>query len=274
MTDLALVEGWQLDEAGAWGYEHNLVPALLDGWAADLVATVAPARGARVLDLACGTGVVTRHAARLVGGRGHISGTDCNPAMLAVAREVSRDVEARVTWDQADATDLPYGDQTFDAVFCQHGLQFFAAPDVALAEMHRVTADGGRMGVATCRPLAHQPGYAVLVDTLARHVGDAVARAISSPYALGDLHRLGELVGAAGFRNVHRRIDITPLRIPSAEALMIAETASSPVGTIDQRLPVDAYRALVDDLTARLAAHTDDDGVVFPFETAVVTARR
>lgn len=233
MTDLALMEGWQLDEDGAWGYERALVPALLDGWAAELVAAVDPGRTARVLDLACGTGIVTRHVARLLGPRGHITGVDCNPAMLAVAREVCRDGDAPITWERADAARLPFADQTFDAVFCQQGLQFFAAPGVALAEMYRVTAAGGRLGVATCRSLAHQPGYAVLVDTLARHVGDAAARAIGSPYALGDLTVLGELVRSAGFHDVHRRVAVTPLRVPSAEALLAMETASSPVGAID-----------------------------------------
>lgn len=274
MTDLALMEGWQLDEDGAWGYERNLVPALLDNWAAELVAAVSPGRGAHVLDLACGTGIVTRHVARLLGPRGHITGVDCNSAMLAVAREVSPDGATPITWEQADAASLPFADQTFDAVFCQQGLQFFPAPDVALAEMHRVMADGGRLGIATCRSLDHQPGYAVLVDTLARHVGDGAARSIGSPYALGDLTRLGDLVRAAGFRDLHRRVGVTPLRVPSAEALLVMETASSPVGAIDQRLPADAYRALVDDLTEALVPLTDDDGVVFPFETIAVTARR
>jgi SAM-dependent methyltransferase len=225
-----------------------------------------------VLDVACGTGIVARHAARRLGDHGTVTGIDRNAAMLSVARQICGDVTPAITWRRGNADDLPFEDHTFDVVLCQQGLQFFPAPEDALAEMHRVLTDGGRLGVGTCRPLSHQPGYHVLVDTLARHVGDAVARAISSPYTLGDLTRLGDLITAAGFGHLRRRIEITPLRVPSAEALLTVETTSSPVGAIGDRLDAASYRALVDDLTAGLAPHTDDDGVVFPFETAVVTA--
>lgn len=275
MTDTDITTaGWQLDDARARDYERFLVAAVLDGWAADLVETVGVAAGAHVLDVGCGTGVVARHAAARVGARGSVTGVDPNRSMLAVARELGAGLEPPVTWLEGDATDLPVAAVSVDVALCQQALQFVADPAAALAELHRVTVPGGRLGVATCRPLVHQPGYTALIGVVARHLGDRAAQVLASVYALGDLDELGGLVAAAGFGDVHRRIDLTTFRLPSAEALLTAETSSSPLGPAADLVDGAAYRELVADVEAALAPHTDDEGVIFPFETLVVTARR
>jgi ubiquinone/menaquinone biosynthesis C-methylase UbiE len=266
--------GWQLDEARARDYERFLVAAVLDGWAADLVDLVAPAAGERVLDVGCGTGVVARHAAARVGPTGAVTGVDRNRGMLTVARELGADAQPPISWLEGDATDLPVAAVSIDVAVCQQALQFIADPAAALAELRRVTVPGGRVGLATCRSLAHQPGYAALIGAVARHLGDEVAGVLASVYALGDPDEVGRLVAAAGFADVHRRIELTTFRVPSAEALLTAETSSSPVGPVADLLDRPAYAALVADVETALAPHTDDEGIVFPFETLVVTARR
>lgn len=266
--------GWRLDELGARGYEANLVPAVLDGWAADLVADVAPRPGDRVLDLACGTAVVGRHVAKAVGPDGHVIGVDANPAMLTVAREVTAALATPTTWHHALAESLPLDDASVDVVLCQQGVQFFEGPSSALAEAARVLTPGGRLGIGVCRPLGRQPGYLVLVDVLRRHLGEHAATVIASPYALGDTAELRALLARAGLVDMHARIVVTPFRIPSARALLAVETASSPLGDLTVSLSADRLEPLLDDLAAGLAAHRDDDGLLFPFETLVVTARR
>ncbi|MCV2490748.1 methyltransferase domain-containing protein [Geodermatophilus sp. YIM 151500] len=266
--------GWQLDEAGAAAYEEILVAALLGPWAEDLVEQVGVGTGQRVVDVGCGTGAVARAAARRVGADGTVGGYDVNDAMLAVARRVSRGSTPPIGYTRAPADALPLPDAAADAVLCQQALQFVPDPAAALAEMHRICAPGGRLGVSTCRGLAHQPGYRVLTDVLARHLGEQTAVVIRSPYALGGVAELRALVQAAGFTAAHARIVVSPCRVPSAEALLRGETASSPLGDVLERLDAGAAAALVDELTAALDPHTDDDGVLFPFETVVVTADR
>lgn len=273
-TTLAARADWQLDEAGATAYEEVLVTSLLGGWAEELVEWTGVREGDRVVDVGTGTGAVARAAARRVGPSGAVTGLDINPAMLTVAGRVSAGSTPVIRYERAPADDLPLPDAGADAVLCQQALQFVPDRAAALAEMHRVCAPGGRLGVATCRGLAHQPGYRILVDVLARHLGQEAAAVIRSPYTLGDTEELSGLITAAGFTGTHARIVVSPCRVPSAEALLRGETSSSPLGDVVERLAPDTATALVGDLTAALAPHADDDGVLFPFETVVVTADR
>lgn len=274
MTQDRTTGGWQLDQEGAWAYERNLVPAFMDAWAADLIGAVEPGPGQRVLDVACGTGIVARHAARRVGPEGEVVGTDLNPAMLAVAGQVAGGLEPTIRWKQAPADALPVADASFDVTLCQCALQFFPDPGTALAEMARATRPGGRVGLSTCRSLDHQPGYRVLVDALTEHVGVEAGRVIASPYGLGEPDVLRGLLTDASLGEIHLRYLVSEFRIGSAEAFLRVETTSSPLGDLLGSLDRDVRTALVDDLGERLAPHTDDDGVVFPFETVVVTAVR
>jgi ubiquinone/menaquinone biosynthesis C-methylase UbiE len=265
---------WQLDVAGARSYEEFLVAALLDPWAGDLVETVGVEEGERVVDVACGTGIVARHAARRAGSIGSVDGVDLNPAMLTVAREVAADVVPEIRWHEAPAERLPFDAASFDVALCQQALQFFADRSAALAELHRVTAPGGRLGVATCRSIHHQPGYEALAGVITRHLGIDAGEIISSPYALGEPDELRSLVQKAGFDDVHVRIEITPLRVATPRALLEGETTSSPLGDVVAALDDDVAEAILDDLSRALQPYTDDDGIVFPFQALVATATR
>lgn len=106
-------------------YENYFVPAMFHPWAAILLRHAAPKLGERVLDVACGTGVVARMAAPLVGPNGQVVGLDMNPAMLAVARQLPPPSGATITWQDGNAMAPPFTDGAFDLVLCQHGLPFF-----------------------------------------------------------------------------------------------------------------------------------------------------
>jgi len=99
-------------------YERVMVPAVFGPWAKDLLDTVALIPGMRVLDVACGTGIVARLSAPQVGATGRVVGLDTNEAMLAVARAQPQPTVPHVEWRQGDATKLPFPDAEFDAVFC------------------------------------------------------------------------------------------------------------------------------------------------------------
>jgi SAM-dependent methyltransferase len=122
-------------------YETYLVPLLFEPYAADLVTRLASRSPGRVLEVAAGTGVVTRALAAALPERVSIVATDLNQPMLdqASAHGTRRPVE----WRQADAMQLPFPDGAFDAVVCQFGVMFFPDKARAFAEAHRVLRPRG-----------------------------------------------------------------------------------------------------------------------------------
>jgi ubiquinone/menaquinone biosynthesis C-methylase UbiE len=109
-------------------YEQYFVPAMFIPWATILLRYASPQPGERVLDVACGTGIVARLAAPLVGSNGQVVALDINSAMLAVARTLPAPSGATIHWQEGNAMALPSPDDAFDVVLCQHGLQFVPDP--------------------------------------------------------------------------------------------------------------------------------------------------
>lgn len=133
----------RFSDAVAALYQDLLVPLIFEPYAADLVARLAPLRPARVLELAAGTGVVTRELSARLPSDVQLVATDLNEAMLAVAR--AQGAAREVTWRQADAMALPFEDASFDAVVCQFGVMFFPDKAHAFAEARRVLRPGGTL---------------------------------------------------------------------------------------------------------------------------------
>jgi ubiquinone/menaquinone biosynthesis C-methylase UbiE len=202
-------------------YDEFFVPALFQQWGG-LVADAAGARpGERVLDVACGTGVLACAADERVGAGGAVVGLDPNEEMLAVARRKN----ARIEWKTGRAESLPFPDARFDRVVSQFGFMFFGDRPAALREMMRVLRPGGRLAVAVCDALDHSPGYAVLAELLHRLFGHEIADAFRAPFATGDPKQLLSICAAAGIQSAQIvRID-GMVRFGSIAALVSTERA-------------------------------------------------
>ena len=124
-------------------YDEYLVPLIFEPYGADLAQRLKSRAPARVLEIAAGTGVVTRHLASVLPDGTSIVATDLNQPMIDRAAEVG--TKQPVTWRQADAMQLPFDDGEFDAVVCQFGAMFFPDRAKAFAEARRVLATGGRL---------------------------------------------------------------------------------------------------------------------------------
>ena len=122
-------------------YETYLVPLIFEPYAADLANRLKPRPVSRVLEIAAGTGVVTRALASALPDSVSIVATDLNQAMLDQAATVG--TKRAVEWRQADAMQLPFRDGTFDAVVCQFGVMFFPEKSKAFSEARRVLGPGG-----------------------------------------------------------------------------------------------------------------------------------
>src|ERR687898_3172433 len=125
MNEREKLEEWQLEESAAESYERYLVPLVFAPGAQYLIELAALRAGERVLDLACGTGIVARSAPNKIGANGMVVGLDRNEGMLAVARKASSDISPLIKWRRADAHNIPLPESTFHIVFLPQGLQFF-----------------------------------------------------------------------------------------------------------------------------------------------------
>src|SRR6266446_1869423 len=164
---MAQQSGWQLSGSGPESYEQHNVIAFMDT-SRDLVALAALRIGERVLDVACGTGVLARLAARAVGPTGKVAGADLNESMLTVARIKAEQEALSIEWHACDAAALSIPDGSFDAAFCQWGLEFFSDRPLGLREIARVLVPGGHSVLRVWRALDRHPFYIALIDALER----------------------------------------------------------------------------------------------------------
>ena len=266
--------GWQLVEDSADAYERYLVPAIFASMAGRLLDLADVKAGERVLDVACGTGIVARTAASRVGPGGQVVGIDLNEGMLAVARRVSAETRPAIDWRQGDAAALPVPDGAFDVVVCEQAFQFFPDRPKALHEMRRVLAPRGRAALAVLRPLRFSPAYVPVAEALERHAGRDAGAMMRSPFPDWDRERFRAILREGGFGEVHVHVDVGHVRYPSAAELLRREAAASPLAGPLGALPADVRKALISDVEAALRDHEDDDGIVFPMETFVGLLRR
>lgn len=200
----------------ATSYQDQLVPALMEEWAPRVADAANIRPGNRVLDVACGTGVLTRAAASLAGPSGTVTGLDLNRGMLAVAARLS----PTLRWQQGTAEALPFPDQSFEAVVSQFGLMFVPDPAAGLREMMRVLVPGGRLAVAVWASLADTPAYAAEVELVDRYAGAAAADALRAPFVLGESGRLAELCLAAGITGATVALRQGRGRFPSIRSMV------------------------------------------------------
>lgn len=266
--------GWQLEQNAPEAYEQYLVPPIFEPWADRLLDTGGVHEGDHLLDVACGTGIVARHAAPQVGNSGSVVGLDINERMLATAEETAADIQFPIEWRQGDATDLPFSDEEFDVACCQQSLQFFDDPIAAVKEIQRVLVPGGRGALSVWRPLDYQPAYVILAEALERHIGDEAGAMMRSPFPTWDGEDLRTLVQDAGLDDVSVTIEIGSVRYPSVKEFVRREAASSPLAEPIAAVDSEVRDELVHDVEDALHRYIDDEGIVSPMETYVITATR
>ena len=254
----------------AENYHRYLVPAIFEPWAEDLVALAAPRPSDRVLDVACGPGVVARLAARRAGA-GQVTGLDINPGMVALARSLPP--ELGVSWREGSALQMPFADSSFDVVLCQQGVQFFSDRAAGLREMGRVLARDGRVVLAIWGPIERSPGFAALAAALGQHVSAGAAAAARSPFSLCSLDELRHLLEGAGWRNVEIHSREKLLHFPAAAEFVSQYVWASPVAAAIGEPDASVLQAVVRDVVGALQPYLDDQGLSFPIENHLAVAR-
>jgi SAM-dependent methyltransferase len=217
----------------AEAYQAYLVPNVFGPWAELVIKAASLQPGERVLDVACGSGTAARSAAAAIGPRGAVIGVDLDEAMLAVARNVTvAEGSAAITWQHADAMNLPFPAASFDAVLCFEGIQFMPDRTRALSGFRRLLKPSGRLIGTIWGPLRENAGYQAIAEGLARFVSPDAAR--FPPFALDDAAVVRGLLADAGFT----RISVEPRTImrPAPSAATFIDWVASGAPTIRHKV--------------------------------------
>jgi ubiquinone/menaquinone biosynthesis C-methylase UbiE len=265
--------GFQVREHAGPAYEELLVPRIFAPCADQLLELAAVAAGERVLDVACGTGIVARRAAARVGDHGSVVGVDVNEVMLAVAAAATK-ADARAEWRLGDAAALPVADGSFDVVCCQQGLQYVAEPPLALVEARRALVPGGRLALAVWRALDHHPVFELLVHALERHAGVRTADLMRRPFSGPGRETLRRLLHDAGFTRPRAGTGVIAARFPSPLEFLRIQVAASPLAEPVGALAEDRRVALEAEVEDVLQPFVDDEGLVVLLQTWLIRASR
>ena len=253
-------------------YDRHLGPVLFEPYARDLARRLEVKDGARVLEVACGTGIVTRHLVDRLPPRARLVATDLNEPMLEHARRKIPETKP-VEWRQADACALPFPDASFEAVVCQFGLMFVPDKPKAVREARRVLAPGGRLLLSVWDSLDRNRFARLAHETLLRYFPKDPPTFYEVPFSLHDRPALRALFSDDDWTGT--RLDEVALEgeSPSSVDLATGLIEGNPVGAgIRERGGVDT-RTVIEAVAASLAREFGDRPVHLPLHALVASAR-
>lgn len=222
-------------------YQSFFVPAIATPVSGELLRTADLRAGERVLDVACGTGIITRAAAEQVGQTGMVTAIDLAPDMLEVAKATPA-AGAPIEWHQADAASLPLPDASYDVALCQMGLMFMADRTGAFAELHRILTPGGRVVINT--PGRIQPLFRAMEQAIVEHIGPELGAFVSAVFSMHDPSALAGLLGDAGFTDVSAKEYAARFTLPGPAKFLWNYINLTPMGPIVAEASEEAKAAM------------------------------
>lgn len=241
------------------GYDAFLVPRLFNPWAEALVAALAPERGRRALDVACGPGTVARVLSKRLGPQGIVAACDSSPAMIAQAESKPGIADgAPIAYSVSPAVPLPYGDQTFDVVTCQQGLQFFPDARSALGEIHRILVPRGKIGASVWCPPEDCSVFYAFQQTLRVAGLTALADFMNIPFPRWTGEDLAGRAREVGFQSAGVETETRELVFEGGIAETLEAFTGTPIGPLLAKLTAEeggAVRRAADQCFAPLVVN-------------------
>jgi SAM-dependent methyltransferase len=260
-------------------YASFFGPAIFEPLAEVSVRFARPRPGERALDVACGTGILTRRLATAVGPGGHVDGVDINPDMITTATHTPAPPGASIEYCVGDAVTTPPPNPPYDLVSCQQGLQFMVDRVAAARQMRRALAPGARAVLTCWRGLDEHPFYAAVLQAELPHLAglaDVTEADLAAPFSLGAPDRLAAVLQDAGLTVDEMVTEEIAAVFPRANLVRRIEQAYAAVVPAFAADP-DAFEAYLDaiDQATRpvVEAHRVGDQVVVPMRALVAVAR-
>lgn len=253
-------------------YDSVLGPHLFTDYAADLTQRVVAGKAARVLELAAGTGIVTRMLRSVLPPSADLVASDLNAAMLAVARE-KFDAGEGVAFRIADAAALPFADDEFDALVCQFGVMFFPDKDKAYREAFRVLAPDGLYHFNVWDSFAFNPFARIVHDTVAEFFDKDPPGFFTVPFGY---HRIDEIKASligAGFDDISAHVLRIEKTVTEARQFATGLILGNPIIEEIEKGAAELNR-IIDAVTAALQRAFGRDPGYMPLQAIVLSARK
>lgn len=263
------VSGWQLSGDAPTFYMRYSY-AMQEPWTNDLISQARCKDGDRVLDVACGPGLVAGRVNQVSNATCEVTGIDVNEAMINTARKTAPDID----WHLGSATELPFADDSFEVVFCQQGLQYFPDRAKGMREMRRVLTPGGRLSLNVWGPLDRQPFDGVYRDCLRAFFGAEALRSSTLGFSLDTSGELRKLATDADLNDVRIRFEHRTARYPDLDEFLTGWTLASPNAGQFRAFPEEMQNRFIAYLSERLEAYVDDGGIAIPRENHFLIATR
>ena len=262
------MSGFQLSGDAPTAYTRFALK-IVEPWTDDLILSAGCRDGDRVLDVACGTGVVASRVNLVSGKLCYVTGIDINEGMLNAARS-----NLQVEWRQGSATELPFETDSFDVVLCQQGLQYFPDRAAAMREMARVLAPGGRVSLNVWGALERQPFFTAAIEAIGEFLGADAQAPFYLAFSLNSADELRRLAADAGLKNVRVRFEHRTMRYPVPARFVAGWVSGAPIAAQFLALPDDRKEAFIAFVLERTAMFVDDAGLAVPMENHFLTAAR
>lgn len=249
-------------------YDAHLGPVLFEPYALDIAERLKNDTLKNVLELACGTGRVTKYVIDLITDDGQLTATDLNAAMLAVAQ--SKIKSNKIKWQVADAQQLPFEDNSFDHVICQFGVMFFSDKQKAFAEAYRVLQPGGKFLFNVWDKLEHNPRISIIQKAMDDMLGkDAPDFMKKGPHAFFDNTIIQQLLAGAGFQNIRLIVVQKTSVYSSPDDLVTGFVDGSPLSSFLDKLAPSQRSELKQRLHDALTAQAGQYGKEVPLQAIV-----
>ncbi|MDD9879049.1 MAG: methyltransferase domain-containing protein [Magnetovibrio sp.] len=245
-----------LADGAARIYEDQKVPNVFAPLAAATLRHLPPLDGDRILDLACGTGILARTLRERAPAETSIVGADRDGAMLAVAAEVADPAAGLIEWHEANVMDLPFADGAFSKLYCQQGFQFFPDEIAALGEMRRVLQPGGRLCMTIWK--GDSELFEPIAEVLGRHFDGAMAAKAMLPFSYRGRDGLMGRIAEAGFAEISREDLPIDRLIEDTHDAIDGEIAASPVAVDLAPADPDLMRRIVGECREALSRFRED----------------
>ena len=228
-------------------YDRYLGPVIFEPYAHDLAERLKPRKPQSILEIACGTGILTGQLRNALGADAMIVATDLNAEMLKFAQGKFGN-DARIEWEEADAAALPFANESFDAVVCQFGLMFVPDKEAAVREAYRALRPGGVFLFNVWDQMKQNAFAEVAHRTITSFFDRDPPTFYERPFSFYDARMIRALLKKAGFDAIESSLLKLPCRSQSADEFAIGLVRGNPVATA-----IAERGAKIDDIIAAVA---------------------